>query len=749
MTGQIRKLDEAVINRIAAGEVVQRPVNAVKELIENSLDAKATAIQVTLKSGGLKLVQIQDNGCGIQKEDLPIVCERFTTSKLEKFEDLNRIATYGFRGEALASISHVAHVTITTRTVGSPCAFRAHYSDGKLVAPKPGVSCDPKPCAGNQGTQIMFEDLFYNMPTRRNTMRSGTEEHAKIADVITKYALHNSGVAFTLKKQTETVADVRTTAHATVVDNIKTLYGANIARELLHVDVEDSKLGFRLHAEVTNANFSTKKSIFVLFINHRLVESTALRRAVDTIYAAYLPRNSHPFVYMSVEIAPANIDVNVHPTKREVHFLHEDSIIESIQHNVEQQLLGCNTSRTYSQQVLLLGASQSLSLDTDSDKRPEKTYAKHMVRTDAREQTLDAFLSPSQQTSESRAEECEMETVDAQHETEADAVMDASGTDLISTEDSGQKQASGSTKSKDSSLSSQKQPLIDGDPDKLKLSGLNQPHRRIIRLTSVLTLRQRVIDAEHTGIREMFQNYKFVGCCTESLALIQYRTKLFIVNFARISKELFYQLMLFDFGNFGVLKLSDPPYVKDLVTLGLDQPDSGWNSEDGCKEKTVEQAVAIIRLREEMLADYFSIEISPDGRLVSLPWLLEKFVPDMANLPSFILRLAFEVEWDYELTCFETLSRQCSELHMYSPSTEQLRVQKDTDQNDEDDATVDDSDNMMAMSFDKPRGWKWTVEHVLFPAFRTVLIPPKKFAEDSTIVEVANLPDLYKVFERC
>ncbi|KAH8031117.1 hypothetical protein HPB51_012837 [Rhipicephalus microplus] len=162
--GKIRRLDETVTNRIAAGEVVQRPVNALKEMLENSIDAKSTSIQVAAKSGGLKLLQIMDNGCGIRKEDLDIVCERFTTSKLVKFEDLGSIATYGFRGEALASISYVARVSITTKTEGSTCAYKLSYLNGRPTGPA-------KPCAGNRGTLIVVEDLFYNVPRAKERLQ--------------------------------------------------------------------------------------------------------------------------------------------------------------------------------------------------------------------------------------------------------------------------------------------------------------------------------------------------------------------------------------------------------------------------------------------------------------------------------------------------------------------------------------------------------------------------------------------------
>ncbi|VDP37090.1 unnamed protein product [Schistosoma curassoni] len=179
----IKRLPKEVINRIAAGEVIQRPVNAIKELLENSIDAGSTMIKITVKDGGLKLIQVQDNGCGIHQSDLPILCERFTTSKLKEFSDLSKISTFGFRGEALSSLSHVALVTVTTRTANQNCAFKVKYRAGVAES-------KPVPCAGNPGTTIVAENLFYNAPIRKSALKNGREELSKVTDVVAQYAIH-------------------------------------------------------------------------------------------------------------------------------------------------------------------------------------------------------------------------------------------------------------------------------------------------------------------------------------------------------------------------------------------------------------------------------------------------------------------------------------------------------------------------------------------------------------------------------
>ncbi|XP_041104200.1 DNA mismatch repair protein Mlh1 isoform X1 [Polyodon spathula] len=750
MAGVIRRLDEIVVNRIAAGEVIQRPANAIKEMIENCLDAKSTSIQVTVKDGGLKLIQIQDNGTGIRKEDMEIVCERFTTSKLQKFEDLSAISTYGFRGEALASVSHVAHVTITTKTADGTCAYRASYCDGKLKAP-------PKPCAGNQGTQISVEDLFYNVSTRRKALKSASEEYSKIVEVVSRYAIHNSGKSFAVKKHGETVADVRTLPNASTVDNIRAIFGNAVCRELIEVGCEDPSLAFNVKGYVSNANYSVKKCIFLLFINHRLVESSALKKAIETVYAAYLPKNMHPFLYLSLEIAPHNIDVNVHPTKHEVHFLHEDSIVESVQKHIESKLLGSNSSRTYFTQTLLPGPAVSSgdvlkpASSSAAAGASDRVYAHQMVRTDFRAQKLDAFLQPANKTqtepSEQAVSECcssrqpEQRDVDMQELNDADLLAGISG-DLDIEDFMGDVKETGD--SENSSLVNpppRKRHRIDSDVEMKDderagaMTAASVPKRRIIKLTSVKELRCEISEQAHKGLQEMLQNHSYVGCVNPQWALIQHQTKLYLLNTTKLSQALFYQILIYDFGNFGVLRLSTPAPLYDLAMLALESPESGWTEEDGPQEGLAQYIVEFLKKKSEMLLDYFSMEIDEDGNLAGLPLLLDNYIPALEGLPMFILRLATEVNWDDEKECFESFSRECS---MFYSIRKQYIL--------EDPALLEQQTEELGSS---GTSWKWTVEHVVFKAFRTLLAPPKQFTEDGSILQIANLPDLYKVFERC
>ncbi|XP_029796288.1 DNA mismatch repair protein Mlh1 isoform X3 [Suricata suricatta] len=750
VAGVIRRLDETVVNRIAAGEVIQRPANAIKEMIENCLDAESTSIQVVVKEGGLKLIQIQDNGTGIRKEDLDIVCERFTTSKLQSFEDLASISTYGFRGEALASISHVAHVTITTKTADAKCAYRASYSDGKLKAP-------PKPCAGNQGTQITVEDLFYNISTRRKALKNPSEEYGKILEVVGRYSIHNSGIGFSVKKHGETVADVRTLPSATTVDNIRSIFGNAVSRELIEVGCEDKTLAFKMNGYISNANYSVKKCIFLLFINHRLVESTSLRKAIETVYAAYLPKNAHPFLYLSLEISPQNVDVNVHPTKHEVHFLHEDSILERVQQHVESRLLGSSSSRTYFTQTLLPGLAGPSGevvkptvgmTSSRASGSGDKVYAHQMVRTDSREQKLDAFLQPGSKAvsrqppaavpgeeTEAACGQAGQQDKDALEPPEpayVAATPPGSSVEWGMAEKRGPPSSPGNPRKRP--RESPDVEMVEGDSQK-EMTAACTPRRRIINLTSVLSLREEINARGHETLREMLHGHSFVGCVSPQWALAQHQTKLYLLNTTRLSEELFYQILIYDFANFGVLRLSEPAPLFDLAMLALDSPESGWTEEDGPKEGLAEYIVEFLKKKAEMLADYFSLEIDEEGSLIGLPLLIDNYVPPLEGLPIFILRLATEVNWDEEKECFETLSKECATFY----SVRKQYVCEDS--------TLSGQQSDVPASSANP--WKWTVEHVVYKAFRSHLLPPEHFSEDGTVLQLANLPDLYKVFERC
>lgn len=310
--------------------------------MENSIDAGATAIDILVKDGGLKILQITDNGCGISKGDLSILCERFTTSKLTSFEDLSSIRTYGFRGEALASISHIARVTVTTKTKDDQCAWKVSYNAGKMIG-------EPKPTAGKDGTVILVEDLFYNVPSRLRALRSPSDEFTKILDCVGKYSINSASVGFSCKKFGESQFALTVRADANVQERVRAVFGRNVASELIDLEVPKiDHLDTSAHGQVSNLNFVSKKSISpIFFINNRLVTCDPLRRALSQVYSSYLAKGNRPFIYLSIDIRPDLVDVNVHPTKREVRFLHDEEIIEHIASGLQEVLSSSDSSRSF------------------------------------------------------------------------------------------------------------------------------------------------------------------------------------------------------------------------------------------------------------------------------------------------------------------------------------------------------------------------------------------------------------------
>ncbi|KAI7488712.1 DNA mismatch repair protein MutL [Hortaea werneckii] len=704
---RIRALHEDVVNKIAAGEIIVAPVHALKELIENAVDAGSTSLEIMVKDGGLKLLQITDNGSGIQKDDLPILCERFTTSKLKAFEDLQAIGTYGFRGEALASISHIAHLSITTKTADSSCAWKAHYAGGKLAPPKAGQSADPKACAGRQGTQIQVEDLFYNVPTRRRAFRSASEEYAKIAEVVGKYAVHCKGVAFSCKKHGEAGAGIMVPVGAGVRDRIRMVHSSAVANELTDLDVNNTQYGFRCDGLVSNANYSGKRTTLLLFINHRSVESSAIKKAVEQTYAMFLPKGGKPFLYLSLEINPARVDVNVHPTKREVNFLNEEEIIELICDDIRERLGKVDTSRTFLTQSLLPGgktptifkgpsqADETTTASKGTSQRPhntnggsQKPYENNLVRTDPRSRKITSMLPPSLQQRDSS---------------------------------SGQVPAS----------------------DNFEYEYTNR-EPTICRLTTIKELRSAGRESMHNELTDVFANHTFIGVADEQkrIAAIQGGVKLFLVDYGMVCAEYFYQLGLTDFGNFGSIRFDPPLDLKELLEIGVAQTKALEGDQEGFDWEIVAPTVADQLIeRREMLAEYFSFELTETGELMSLPLLMKGYMPSLAKLPNFLLRLGPHVDWNDEKGCFQSFLRELASF--YVPEV----LPPSPSRSSKDDMAIDEGDEGRQETQKRREELVRAVENVIFPALKSRLVATRSLLKG--VMEVANLKGLYRVFERC
>jgi len=312
-------LPEQIASQIAAGEVVERPASALKEMVENSLDAGARSISVEIEGGGARLLQVSDDGCGMGREDAVLSIRRHATSKIRDASDLFAIRTFGFRGEALASIASVSHTTMRTR--------RAADEHGVELTVSGGAVEHTRACAIAPGTRIEVRDLFFNTPARLKFLKTAATEQGAAAEALQRLALANPKVAFRMAADGRLLFDVPRAASA--LERMRQLFGARLADKMLEFELADAGGRAWGLAATSQESFATPRLVLT-FVNHRPVRDRVLLRAIAQAYQTLLPRGRHPAVALFVELRPEDVDVNVHPMKTEVRFRRAGAVFELV-----------------------------------------------------------------------------------------------------------------------------------------------------------------------------------------------------------------------------------------------------------------------------------------------------------------------------------------------------------------------------------------------------------------------------------
>ncbi|WP_405744784.1 DNA mismatch repair endonuclease MutL [Anaerovibrio slackiae] len=315
----VHVLDDNTINKIAAGEVVERPASVIKELVENAIDAHADRIEVEITAGGTSFMRVSDNGIGMSRQDAELAILRHATSKIVKVDDLLTIGTLGFRGEALPSIASVSRFTLTTRQAGDELGTEIKISGGSL--PEIGeTGC-------GIGTTIRVEDLFFNTPARKKFLKTNNTEGGKINEFIIKLAISNPQIAFKLINNNKMA--VSTPGNGDLKDTLQSIYGGTVGSALLPLEFEDE--GIRLSGFVTKPSaIRSSRSWQTFIVNGRIIANRAIARAIDNAYHALIPKTGYPLVALNIQVPQNTIDVNVHPQKSEMKFEDESRVFKAV-----------------------------------------------------------------------------------------------------------------------------------------------------------------------------------------------------------------------------------------------------------------------------------------------------------------------------------------------------------------------------------------------------------------------------------
>lgn len=324
---KIKILDENTANKIAAGEVVDRPSSVIKELVENAIDAGSSKIEIEIIAGGISFMRVTDNGQGMSKEDLKLSVERHATSKLRTAADLNNIATLGFRGEALATIAAVSKFSILTREADADLANLIEISGGDIT--------DFREAGGNIGTTVKVEELFFNTPARKKFLKTPSSEGSNINEIIVKLAISHPEIAVRFINNNKLV--LATPGQGKLFETIKSIYGNKVSTELLEVESANEEFLIRgFLSKPTVLRSSRQWQTFI--VNNRVINSRSIAKAIDNAYHSLLPKSGYPLVVLDITIPAIDIDVNVHPQKSELKFADEGRLFKAVYHAISDTI---------------------------------------------------------------------------------------------------------------------------------------------------------------------------------------------------------------------------------------------------------------------------------------------------------------------------------------------------------------------------------------------------------------------------
>lgn len=375
----IHVLDETTINKIAAGEVVERPASVIKELIENSIDASATNIEVEIGDGGVAYMRITDNGIGMTEEDARLAILRHATSKIQHVEDLFDIASLGFRGEALASIASVSHFSLTTRKADSDLGTRITVDGGTFT--------DCIPYGAAPGTTIEIRDLFYNTPARRKFLKTERTESSKIQDIVGKLALSNPHISFKLIID-DRVAII-TPGNGNIGDTVAALYGYKTKDDIFSVAYESDSI--YIDGVVSKPTLLKSTRIWqTIIVNNRVISDKTIMKAIDNAYHALLPKNGHPLVVLNITVPAEMVDINVHPRKSEVKFSDDKIIFKAVYHGILNALNNPLHERYERESSSYMNGTVTNGVDFNSNNRDSNSSSSF-----AGNSTYDSYRTPS------------------------------------------------------------------------------------------------------------------------------------------------------------------------------------------------------------------------------------------------------------------------------------------------------------------------------------------------------------------